>query len=229
MVRTRSSRSQRRESSGARRILDRGEAIREFLAQRLPPGKTEQADYLTEALLKAGARYDRYAEESNRNKWLDYAGRGSRFAKITRSIEELVSAMSELDVLSRDDLRNRVDPAALGAVEAVIGSLLVVGKATNDLAKETQNKGRPRDLAEERWLFELADIYANAFSEPARVWRSDDGLMSDFYRLLELSRPETFPRHGKLSRRQIARILSERKLKRKPFVILTALDGNQPR
>jgi hypothetical protein len=169
---------------------------------------TKQADYLTDALLKAGARYDRYAAEKNRNKWLDYTARWKRLEKITRSIQALATDISELDILTRDDLWSRVDPIA---VEALIGSLLIVGKATNDLAKETQKNGRPRDLAEERWILELADIYENAFSEHARVWRTDDGLMSDFYALLELSRPEAFPRHGKLSRRQIDRTLSQRR------------------
>jgi hypothetical protein len=188
MVRSRPRHSRKRQSSGDVRIPERRENIRAFLARKLPPGKTKQADYLTDALLKAGARYDRYAAEKNRNKWLDYTARWKRLEKITRSIQALATDISELDILTRDDLWSRVDPIA---VEALIGSLLIVGKATNDLAKETQKNGRPRDLAEERWILELADIYENAFSEHARVWRTDDGLMSDFYALLELSPPRS--------------------------------------
>lgn len=226
MIRSHPRQPRRRGPSRDGRIQDRGEAIREFLAHKLPPRITKQADYLADALLKAGARYDRYAAENNRTKWLDYTTRRTRFEKIARSIQTLTAEMSELDILSRDELSTRLDPIT---VETLLGSLLIVGKATSDLANDTQKKGRPRDLAEERWILELADIYENAFSEPARVWRSEDGLMSDFYRLLELCRPETFPRHGKLSRRQIDRILSQRRLKREMSVIELLEIGKQPR
>jgi hypothetical protein len=50
--------------------------------------------------------------------------------------------------------------------------------------RETQSrKVRPQDLTEERWILELADIYGNAFSEHASMWRDADARrMSDFYR-----------------------------------------------
>jgi hypothetical protein len=41
-------------------VSEGDEEIHEFLVHKLPPGKTKQALYLTNALLKAGARYDRY-------------------------------------------------------------------------------------------------------------------------------------------------------------------------
>jgi len=77
----------------------------------------------------------------------------------------------------------------------------------SEMIKEAQDSGRPRDLAEERWILEVADIYENAFSQPARAnW-------AKFRRLLELSRPPAFPLYGKLNPRQIGRTL---KLRRKP-------------
>lgn len=203
------SRSRRRPPSGAGSILEPREAIREYLARKLPPGKADQIDYLTGAVLKIGAVYDRYATEENRRAWLDYAARRKRFERIAQSIQALLTDLYGLDILSRDDLSSQIDPCA---VDTLMGSLLILSKETTLLAKETQKSGRPRDLAEERWILALADIYENAFSKPARVWRSsDDRQMSDFYRLLELCRPETFPRHGKLSRRQVDRVLSLRK------------------
>jgi len=210
---------QKRGSSGDGRTTDRSEAVRDFLADKLPPGKAKQADYLADALLKAGTRYDRYAAGCNRIKWENYTARRNRLERIAKSIQIVMEEMAQLDLLSRDDLSTRVDPIKL---ESLMGSLLIVGKTTGDLAAETQKSGPRRDLAEERWILELADIYENAFSKRPSVWRSpDDRRMSDFYRLLELSRPETFPRHGKLSRRQIDRILSQRrptaeKLSQKP-------------
>jgi len=45
----------------------RNEGIRDFLERKLPPGRTDQASFLTDALLEASARYDRYA--ASRNDW----------------------------------------------------------------------------------------------------------------------------------------------------------------
>lgn len=177
-----------------------GEEIHEFLVRKLPPGKTKQAPYLTNALLKAGARYDRYM--AKRNEWLDYAVRRNRLNRITKSVNELTSDLSELDILSRDELASRVDPKE---VETLIGSLSLLGKETAELVKEAQENGRPRDLAEERWILELADIYENAFCQSAGASRAK------FCRLLELSRPPSFPRHGKLNHSQIARTLKRRR------------------
>jgi hypothetical protein len=122
----------------------------------------------------------------------------------------------QLDILSLDDLAARIDPKK---IETLVGSLLFLSRESQDLATEVQDKGKPRDLAEERWIFELADIYENAFCQSARVSGSgsedDDDEPTNrrgkFYRLLEVSRPESFPRHGKLSLRQIDRMLKRRR------------------
>jgi hypothetical protein len=183
--------------------------IHEFLVRELPPGKTKQAPYLTYALREAGARYDRY--NASRNEWLNYAARRNRLTRITSLLEELESCLCDLDIFSRDELTSRVDPKM---IEAFIGSLRLLSKKTTDLAKETQGNGRPRELAEERWILELADIYENAFCRPARVSGSGNGptkRRGKFYHLLECSRPPTFARHGKLSLRHIDRMLKRRK------------------
>ena len=120
----------------------------------------------------------------------------------------------QLDIMSFDDLAVRIDPKK---IETLVGSLLFLSKESRDLAIEVQDKGKPRELAEERWIFELADIYENAFRQPASV--SGSGSDADepmsrrgkFYRLLEVSRPESFPQHGKLSLRQIDRMLKRRR------------------
>jgi hypothetical protein len=95
-------------------------------------------------------------------------------------------------------------------IEALIGSLVFLENETAKLVKHVQKNGRPRDLAEERWILELADIYENFFLKPARVWGSSAEPVKrrgKFYDLLNVSRPLSFPRHGKLSLRQIDRTL----------------------
>jgi hypothetical protein len=187
-----------------------GDGLDAFLLRELPPAKTHQAAYLMAALQQAGERYDRYS--ARRTEWLDYANRRGRLQHITNLMNELSSRLCELDILSRDDLASRVDPKT---IETLVGSLRFLSKETTALVKEAQEIGRPRDLAEEHWVLELADIYENAFGRPARMSGSGAGPAAGrgkFYRLLELSRPQSFPRHGKLSVRQVDRIL---KLRRK--------------
>ena len=102
---------------------------------------------------------------------MDYTTRRNRLKRTTKLLEELASCLCELDIFSRDDLTSRVDPRE---IEALVGSLRLLSTETTDLAKETQENGRPRDLAEERWILELANIYENAFGQPAGVWGSGD-------------------------------------------------------
>jgi hypothetical protein len=182
------------------RASEGDEEIHDFLVRKLPPGKTKQALYLTNVLIKAGARYDRYA--ATRNEWLDYAARRDRLNRITDLINDLKSGLCELDILSRDDLASRVDQKE---IETLVGSLSILSKETTELVEEAQENGRPRDLAEERWILELADIYENAFCQSA------GDSPATFCRFLELSRPTSFPRYGKLNHRQIERALKRRR------------------
>ena len=194
-----------RDSEGAQA----GENVMEFLKCELPPQNSVQASYYAEALGRAGRRYDRYSE--NRADCLDYAARKRRLIEATRMANQLASQLCDLDILSRDELTLRLDPTQL---ETLVGSLLLLSKEVGNLASEVQKGGRPRDLPEERWIIELADIYENAFGKPASVWGSGDEpakRRGTFYRLLELSRPEHFPRRGKLSVRQIDRTLKRRR------------------
>jgi hypothetical protein len=132
----------------------------------------------------------------------------------------LAVKLCSLDILTRDELGTRFDPPR---VETLLGSLLSLGEAAAGLANEIQKNGRPRDIAEERWILELADIYENAFGTPATVWGSGDEPIRRrgmFYRFLELNRPQSFPRHGKLSVRQIDRILKRRNALRQKGAVL---------
>lgn len=182
--------------------------VHAFLVRRLPQDMRSQASYLAACLFKAGERYDRLT--ARKEEWGDYKKRGARLAQIASYADELALNLYELDHLSRDDLARKFDPEKL---ETLIGSLLLLHKEAEPLAKDVQINGKPRDLAEERWILEVADIYENAFGLPASVWGSGAGPANrrgDFYKLLEASRPASFPRHGKLSLRQVERVLERR-------------------
>jgi len=183
--------------------------------RELPPGLTSEARYFATALTEAGARYDRYV--ACKHEWFYYGPRKTRLKGIAKSANELATDLHELDILTREDLGNRINPKDIAAL---IGSLGLLGKVATGLAEAVQGIGKPRDLAEERWISDLADIYENAFDEPARVWGSGSDKTTrrrgKFYRMLTLSRPTRFPAHGKLTVRQIDRTLKRRKeLKRR--------------
>jgi hypothetical protein len=93
----------------------------------------------------------------------------------------------------------------------VVGSLHRLSKEAAVLIGQAQTFGRPRNLAEERWILALAEIYENAFGQPATVWGTG-GLRRGFYYFLELSRPKKFPAHGKLHPRQVDRLLKQRRV-----------------
>ena len=110
-----------------------------------------------------------------------------------------------------EDLQNQLGPKEL---EALAGSLCILAARTAEMAQGVQTNGKPRNLAEERWILELADIYENAFCRPATVSGSGDEptrRRGKFFRLLQLSRPLSFPRHGNLSLKHIKQVLAQRK------------------
>jgi hypothetical protein len=183
--------------------------ILDFLKRELPPGKIKQASYIMDELQKAGARYDRYTVK--RKDWWNYTRRRQRLETVNKLAMELETSLSELDILTRDDLASRVDPKE---IEALIGSLVFLRKETADLVKHVQKNGKPPDFAEKRWILELADIYENFFSKPARVWGSGSEPVKrrgKFWDLLNVSRPLSLVRYGKLSLRQIDRMLRLRR------------------
>jgi len=179
------SRSQKPKTTKPTRTNERGESRLDFLVRELPPRTTKEASYFDNALSEAGARYDRYTKR--RKDWIRYAPRRSRLQRVAELANELASVLYQLDILSFDDLAVRIDPKK---IETLVGSLLFLSKESQDLATEVQDKGKPRELAEERWIFELADIYENAFRQPASVSGSGDEPTSrrgKFYRLLEVT------------------------------------------
>jgi hypothetical protein len=185
-----------------------GESLHDYLLRELPPGKAKEASYVAEALTTAAERYD--CRTAKRDEWRNYASRRERLEGIGDLAGQLASRLCKLDFISREELQNRLGPKEL---EAIVGSLGIVITQTSDLAQGIQTNGKPRNVAEERWILELADIYENAFCRPATVSGSGDEparRRGKFYRLLQLSRPPSFPRHGKLSLRHIKQVLAQR-------------------
>jgi hypothetical protein len=164
----------------------------------------KQSAYFASAIAEAGARYDRYV--ANKPGWVSYKARRNRLRETAQLANKLGAYLCELDVLSRDDLAARVD---IKSIETLIGSLRILQTVTAEMSTEIQDSGKPRDLAEERWILQLAKIYENAFAERAAVSGSgaEPRRHGRFYRMLELSRPSSFPEYGKLTLRQVARTL----------------------
>jgi len=197
------------------RASERGKNIFDFLVRELPPTKTKQAPYLTEALLHAGTRYDRLT--ARKHEWWRFGTRAALLKDVSEGATRLAKSLSKIDIVTRDDLEGRMGPEKL---EAIFGSLHLLWKETTELAMQVQRSGKPRDLAEERWIIELADIYENAFGKRAAVGGSGGKTAKPrgkFSRLLELGRPTSYPRYGKLNPRQVDRILKRRKADESSF------------
>jgi len=190
------------------------ETIKEFVERELPPAAKGQVPHLTDAVRRAGLRYDRYAAAAARDGWLKYRKRRLQLEEISESALKVVNGLAKLDCISRDVIESCLDDPT--QMKMLPDSLCRLRVQAMRLAQEVQRDGKPRDLAEERWIFELADIYENAFRRTAKVSGSGSGPTEKrgrFYRFLELSRPESFPRYGKLSVRQVERTLRRRNKK----------------
>ena len=186
-----------------------GSDVQAFLVRELSPKNERRASYFAEAVRAAGERYDRYIER--KDEWWSFAARRDKLKKITTFIDGVASGLCELDILSRDDLASRMGSKE---IDELVGSLHRLSKEATALFRQAQSNGRPRDLAEERWILELADIFENAFHRPASVWGTGGGPIKGrrgFYHFLELSRPKKFPAHGKLHPRQVDRLLKHRR------------------
>lgn len=196
--------SEKHKAKDESRALRAVQDIQDFLARKLPPGKTTEAAYLTNALLEAGMRYDRYT--ARKDEWWSYVNRRTQLKRITTCVDWLEKGLCGLDIISRDDFGKRVNSKE---IDALVGSLRFLSDEMTKLANGVQKNGRPRDLAEERWILEVLDIYENAFRRPARI--GPPKKRGTFYDLLQLSRPTSYPQNGKLSLRQIDRMLKRRK------------------
>jgi hypothetical protein len=181
------------------------ERIQSFLKSSLPTGRQEDIGFVSEALESVASRYDRYAR--NKASWESFAARRGSLSQISAGANLLGQKLLKLDVLSWDDLGVRIQTERL---EAIVGLLVLLSKEAKVLEMGVQSDGRPRDLAEERWVKEIADIFEKAFKAEAKVYGSSEKPRGAFYELLKLCRPPSFARHGKLSARQIRRYLAER-------------------
>jgi len=192
------------------------ESLDEFLLRELPPGKTQQAAHVVNTVTAAGIRYDVY--NARRSEWLVYAARRQRLIRIARLALDLASELCSLDVLSRDKLACPTEPKH---VEAQVGALAILSSEATTIAGGIQEYGRPRDLAEEGWILEMAEIYENAFCRPPTISGSGNEpakRRGKFYNFLQLGLPSSFFPYGKLSVRQVRRALDQRK-KPGPLVI----------
>jgi hypothetical protein len=117
-----------------------------FVRRKLPK---QRANFFTDAILAAGARYDRY--QAAKSEWKSYSARRARLNRITKSSADLTNVLLKLDVLTRDDLAGRLNE---GMHQSLINALLLLRKEALELTKEVQQNGRWRDLAEERWIFD---------------------------------------------------------------------------
>src|ERR1035437_143536 len=80
--------------------------VHEFLVRELPPEDVRRASYFANASREAGERYVRYSER--KDEWSKYATRRDKLKRIVTLVEGVASDLSELDILSRDDLASRI-------------------------------------------------------------------------------------------------------------------------
>jgi hypothetical protein len=182
--------------------------LHKFLVRELPKDAPNDLDAIKRALDGASRRYERLMQE--RIGWESYRNRRKSLEEIQDLSKSLTESIGDLDVLSREDLEIHLGSEK---VEALLGHLVNLDTHAQQLLKTIQAKGRPRNLAEESWVHDVADIYENNFRRKATVSGSGSGSSAKrgkFFELLTLSLPESFPKHGKLHSKHLMRILKRR-------------------
>ena len=181
-------------------------ALLAFLRRRLPDRSGEHVTQVKKALESAVRNYERYAHHPLIN---DYQHRRKLLITISdHSLEKVIACAS--DPLIADELDQRVGPERMGMIARYLAELRV---AASDLLSNAQKSGRPRDVAGEKWISEVADIFETHFKRRAAVYGSGSSARSSrgpFYELLYLSVPPSFPRYGTLSPLQVTRVLKRR-------------------
>src|SRR5690348_7007227 len=94
------------------------ERIQSFLTTSLPTARQKEVRFFSEALESVVSRYDRYAR--NKASWENYSVRRRSLSQISASADLLGQRLSNLDVLSRDDLTDRIQVETL---ETIVGLL----------------------------------------------------------------------------------------------------------
>lgn len=189
------------------------ERLLNFLGKALPRKPNAERDQLVDALTRAGLRYDHYMQCVNQ--WKYYSKRRKNLFEIWNASRSLIESLNGLDPISRNDIEQKMGHDKTESLQFLLARL---HDEVITVVKSLQTRGTPRNIAEERWIFEIADIYEQAFStqskpRAASVWgprvsaRHDRG---PFYELLKLSVPSSFPRHGKLDPAHVTRVLKRR-------------------
>ncbi len=187
----------------------REQSLRTFLEHRLSVDSPSDIQTLIGTLKAAGERYIRYFSDLQRPK--GHKNRRHNLREIADQAVELRRAIASIDSIFRDDFESRFGPEKL---ERLLGHLHDFEKYADDALRGAQPVGRPRDLAQERWVLELAEIYETNTRKAARILgpgsEKDMKKQGPFYEFLNLSRPEKFVRDTFLDSRQIRRILARR-------------------
>lgn len=192
--------------------------IREHLDRSLRTIKEGDRKEIEAALLRAADRYDRYM--SSEDEWKEYAQRAAKLDGIRDHAREAAKGIGSLDIISREDFEARLGRERLATIKFDLERLAL---EADRLAKEVQRRGAPKNLAEERWIWEVADIFENALGKEAKVWGPGSGRRKNkgpFYELLEVCRPNFFPRYGKLHSKQVRTVLKRRPKKSRPKLVI---------
>jgi len=94
------------------------------------------------------------------------------------------------------------------AVECFLKDLRKLNSLASAQLKKMQRMGRPRDLARQRWVDDVAAIYEKAFNKKAAISGSNSGnsqKRGPFFELLILSAPEQVNLDAKAIRRILKR------------------------
>jgi hypothetical protein len=188
--------------------LDDRQPLITFLEAQLPKKDRPMVESIMASLEDAARRHDRFFE--GREGWMKYGQRRVRLKEVRDLARKLQRSISGLDVISRYDLNIAISNERMNALSSALAD---IEYSAEEIQRTIQTAGKPTNLDAKRWINEVADIYETCFRQPPKIWGSGSSpkrSRGPFYKLLELSIPAQFPRHGGLEPATIRRALKER-------------------
>src|SRR5260370_31868852 len=129
--------------------------LKKYLEKHLPNNAPSDVEAFVEAVRAEARRYVLNVETLGQPK----SNRPSRRQNLQKAFDEaraLRGSLSRLDSIFVEDLDQEM---GRNSVQQLIGHLARFSERTADLLARMSKTGRPPNVAQERWVYALADLY----------------------------------------------------------------------
>jgi hypothetical protein len=187
--------------------------LHSFLDSRLPRKARRNLQSIVDAIVDEARKYN--ARIATKHLWSDYGARRRRLKMLSNASVVLARELLALDPIAKELLAPRLP---LETLEKVKGHLLDIRFHADELLRQSPQRGRPPNVAEEIWVMAIADIFEVSFERKPSISQARGA----FFELLKVARPFRMMREGDLDTRSLRRALKKREMYREGGIAVEA-------